>query len=262
MSNTNSMRLIPDSCGYVAVNGVNLYHEIYGNGTPLLYLHGGLGSGKDFRRCIPALRKQFKLIIVDRKGHGRSYDDGEPFSYTAMADSMDAFLTALGVDAAHVLGWSDGGIVALQLAGRYPNRVKKLIAVGANYRLEGMNPDSIEWTRIRLNVENPGLADIEKEYRAISPMPDNYPKFIRETRAMWLRDPMIKKDDLARITAPTLLMIGDRDMITPEHTLEIHALVKKSQLCILPNTTHFVFAENGHTAVKIYLRFLKEKVDL
>lgn len=241
--------------GYLEVNSVKLYYEIHGEGTPLLYLHGGLGSSKDFTPCIPALSEKFQVILVDRKGHGRSYDDNEPFSYAGMAVSMDAFMEALGIPKAFVIGWSDGGVVGLHLASRFPDRVKKLVAVGANYLVEGLQPDSIAWTKNNLTIENPSFADMEKEYRQVNPMPGNYPKFIRETQAMWLHDPLIAREDLTRIAAPTLLMIGDHDLITPEHALEMHSLVAGSQLCILPDTSHFVWAENTDIAIKLILRF-------
>jgi pimeloyl-ACP methyl ester carboxylesterase len=260
MANDQKRMLQPDSSGYVEINNVKLYYEIFGEGTPLLYLHGGLSSSKDFRRCIPELCKDFKVITVDRKGHGRSYDDNEPFSYSLMADSMNSFLEALGIEAAHVIGWSDGGIVGYHLASKYPARVIKLIAIGANYLVNGMTNTPLEWITTQLTAENISkvFPAMEKEYKESSPNPGNFPKYINGTREMWLRDPLIAKDELTKITAPTLLILGDKDDIRFEHMLEIHSLVKTSQLCVLPNTTHFVFVENAEIAVKIFLRFLKE----
>ncbi len=243
--------------GYIEVEQVKLYYEVHGAGEPLLYLHGGLGSSKDFAPVLPLLSEHFQVILVDRKGHGRSCDDGESFSYAGMARSMDAFLGSLGVASAHVIGWSDGGVTGLHLASRFPGRVKKLVAVGANYLVEGLQPDSIEWTKNKLTIENPSFADMEKEYRVVNPMPGNYPKFIRETQAMWLANPLVPEDALEHITVPTLLMIGDRDLVTPEHTLALHAHVKGSQLCILPDTSHFVWAENAEIAATLIRKFLK-----
>ena len=140
----------PVASGYVEVNGVKLYHEIHGRGEPVLLLHGGLGSSEEFAPVIPALAAHYKVILYDRRGHGRSYDTPEPFVYAAMAAEARAFMDAIGVASAAVVGFSDGGVVGYHLASAYPGRVTRLLASGANYRVNGMTPATIEWIKTRM----------------------------------------------------------------------------------------------------------------
>ena len=249
-----------DSCGYIEINNVKLYYEIFGQGYPLLYLHGGLSSGKDFQKYITEFSKNFKVITIDRRGHGRSFDNNKPYSYSSMADDMNLFLEYLNIDSAFVIGWSDGGVVGYHLASKNPSKVKKLVAVGANYLVNGMTKSSIDWITNQLTVEKISLSfpEVENEYKKLNPNPDNFSKFINNTREMWLRDPYILKEDFIKINIPVLLIAGDKDDILLEHMIEMYSLLKKSQLCILPNTTHFVFDEYSDTVTKILSEFLEE----
>ena len=251
--------LKPDSSGYIDVNQVNLYFEIYGKGTTLLYLHGGLSSSLDFEKYIPEFSKHYKIIMIDRRGHGRSYDNDEPYSYDSMAEDIQAGLNVLKIDSVDVIGWSDGGVVGYHLASKFPTRVKKLIAVGANYLVQGMTETTIEWITSQLNLQ--GLyehyPEIVTTYRAQNPNPQNFDQFVEKTRAMWLRDPYIAKEDLLKITIPVMLVAGDRDDIRLTHMQELHALIRNSQLCILPDTTHFIFDQYNDTVIIIFLSFLR-----
>jgi len=246
--------------GYVEIYGVKLYYETAGSGPPLLYLHGGLSSGKDFSKYVPELSKDFKVITVDRRGHGRSYDDDRPYSYSSMADQMNSFLERMGIRKASVIGWSDGGVVGYHLAGRYPSRVTRLAAFGANTLVGGMTESSIEWIKTQLTPDNidQAIPSIGNEYRRSNPQPGNFSNFIVKTREMWLRDPYISKEDFQKISVPVLLVAGDRDDIRLEHMIEMHSLLKASQLCILPNTTHFVFEQRNETVIRILLEFLRQ----
>lgn len=249
-----------DSCGYIEINNVKLYYEIFGQGAPLLYLHGGLSSSNDFQRYIPEFSKNFKVITIDRRGHGRSFDNDEPYSYSSMADDMNLFLEYLNIDSAFVIGWSDGGVVGYHLASKNPSKIKKLVAVGANYLVNGLTKSSIDWITNQLTAEkiSQSFPEVEDEYKKLNPNPDNFDNFIHKTRNMWLRDPYILKEDFIKINIPVLLVAGDKDDIRLEHMIEMYSLLKKSQLCILPNTTHFVFDEYNDTVTKILSAFLKE----
>ena len=261
--NTQSINAIADEvqaypAGYVEINRVKLFYKITGEGSSLLYLHGGLSSSKDFDKYIPEFCKRFKVITIDRRGHGRSFDNNEPFSYSSMADDMNLFLEYLKLDSVFVIGWSDGGDVGYHLASKYPSKVRKLVAVGANYLVSGLTESGLDWTKHQLTVE--GLAksypQVEKEYKSLNPNPENFPSFVRRTRDLWLRDPYIAKEDFMKITQPVLLMAGDKDDIRLDHMLEMHALLKNSQLCILPNADHFIFDTYSDTVADILIEFL------
>jgi pimeloyl-ACP methyl ester carboxylesterase len=259
MSASAQHRIGADSSGYAKINNVKLYYEIFGEGAPLLYLHGGLSSSRDFQKYLPEFSKYFKVITIDRKGHGRSYDDDEPYSYASAADDMNSFLEYLHIDSALVIGWSDGGVVGYHLASKYPAKVAKLIAVGANYLVNGMTESSIDWITNQLTVDNisKSYPEVEEQYRKLNPHPENFAKFINKTRNMWLHDPYISKEDFMKIDMPVLLVAGDGDDIRLDHMIEMHSLLKKSQLCILPNTTHFVFDEYIDIVTRILIEFLK-----
>jgi pimeloyl-ACP methyl ester carboxylesterase len=260
VENKNGNEIIADSSGYIEIKKVKLYFEIHGEGTPLLYLHGGLSSSLDFSKYIPELSKHFKVITFDRKGHGRSSDDDEIFSYASMAEYTNLFLDKIGISKAFVIGWSDGGVVGYHLASKYPFKVIKLIAVGANYLVEGMTELSIEWIKNQMTVEEISRTypSVESDFKKLNPEPNNFQNFIAKTREMWLRNPYISNEDFVKINVPVLLIAGDRDDIRLEHMFEMYSLLKKSQLCILPNTTHFVFDEYNDTVAKILSEFLKQ----
>jgi pimeloyl-ACP methyl ester carboxylesterase len=245
----------------VDVHGIKLYYEICGDGPPLLLLHGGLSSSADFQQNIPDFSKSYKVVTIDRRGHGRSYDNADPFSYAAMAEEMKAALDVLRIPSTFVVGFSDGGVVGYHLAGKYPAAVTKLVAVGANYRVDGMTPEAVEWTKTRLTPEHlpRDYPQVVADYKARSPEPARLNDFIAKTKALWLQDPYVAKEDMMRIRAPVLFVIGDKDDIRFEHMLEMRALIKNSQLCVLPNATHFLLWEKPGIINPIILEFLKEK---
>ncbi|MCU0291162.1 MAG: alpha/beta hydrolase [Thermoanaerobaculaceae bacterium] len=248
----------PVASGYVEVSGVKLYHEIHGRGEPVLLLHGGLGSSEEFAPVIPALAAHYRVILYDRRGHGRSYDTPEPFVYAAMATEARAFMDAIGVASAAVVGFSDGGVVGYHLASAYPGRVTRLLASGANYRVNGMTPATIDWIRTRMTTaaiaeDVPGLV---ASYAARGPAGGDLASFLKRSQDLWLRDPYIGADELRRITIPVLLLAGDTNDLTPEHMLEIHRLIAGSQLGIVPNCNHFIVSRKPALFTMLALDFL------
>lgn len=243
---------------YAEVRGQRLYYRISGQGPNLLLLHGGLSSGEDFHKILAALSGSFRVITVDRCGHGRSSDSGEPFVYAAMAEETKAFLDLLGITSTSVLGWSDGGVVGYHLASRYPALVTKLVALGANVRVDGMAAETVQWLQGR-SVPDSLLADLPEvaaDYRRLSPNPERLLDFIRRSRDLWLRDPYITVEELKRIASPVLLIAGDRNDIRVEHLLEIRASLQRAQLCIIPGGSHFVMQEKPHLLLPVIMDFL------
>lgn len=257
---------IPDSVvqvtsGYADINSVKLYWEATGEGEPLLLLHGGLGGSDYFSKLIPSLTGSFRVITVDRRGHGRSYDNGEPYTYAAMADETAAFLDHLQIASVNVLGFSDGGVVGYHLASTYPAKVRKLVAVGANFRVNGMTDETIEFTKNRLTPE--GLREtfpqIELEYRATNPQPENFESFLTRSNELWLRNPYLTDEQMMGIQAPVLFIVGENDAVRIEHVLLMRTLVENSQMCVLPGATHFVLGENPKVVLPILMDFLSER---
>jgi len=244
---------------FLKIDGLNLYCEIVGTGEPLLYLHGGLSSSRDFDAYVPVLSRSFKVILIDRRGHGRSEDNGRPYDYASMAAEMNRCLEKLEIDSAYVVGWSDGGVVGYHLASKYPHRVKKLVTIGANYRVAGMSTEALEWLAANHTADalKKQLPELETQYRKENPDPANFEAFLTRSRDLWLRDPYISKEEFSRIGVPVLLVAGDRDDIRLEHMVEMKGLLKNAQLCIVPKASHFLIAERSELFLNVLRQFLK-----
>jgi pimeloyl-ACP methyl ester carboxylesterase len=228
---------------YAVVNGYRMYYEEYGKGRPLLLLHGGLNTiHSSFEKQIPEFARSYHIIAPEQLGHGHTPDVSRSFTYRQMADDTADLLRQLKIEGADVVGWSDGGILALLLARHHPALVRRLVVSGTNVRVEGMASTK----RLR---EMPGpelaktLPDAWREaYERLSPDgPDHWPVVVTKAQAMWLTPVTLEHADLAAIRAATLVVSGDRDAITLEHTVEIFRSLPGAQLCILPNTGHPTF---------------------
>jgi pimeloyl-ACP methyl ester carboxylesterase len=212
---------------YATVNGIKLYYEIYGQGEPLLMIHGNGGSINIFLYQIPYFAMHYKVIAVDSRAQGKSEDLQDSLSFEMMADDFSTLLDKLRIDSCYVLGWSDGGINGLLLAMRHPEKVKKLAITGAN-----LWPDT---TAISAADYKWGL----DFYDTLGKMPQT-PE-IRHTRKLVglnVFQPNIKPQQLQQIKCPTLVIAGDHDIILTEHTVYIAKLIPGAFLWILPNSSH------------------------
>lgn len=205
---------------YATVNGINLYYEIYGSGTPLVILHGNGGSINSASQQIDFFKKKYKVIAIDSRGQGNSIDDTTALNYDIMASDVNELLNQLHIDSAYVWGHSDGAILALLLAIEHPQKVKKAIAYAAN-----LTSDTVAIV----------LSDYKSmQHKAYS---TRNPK-VKQLYIMMLQHPHIALSDLHKIKAEILVMSGDHDVIQLSHTLDIYKNIEKSNLCILPGATH------------------------
>jgi pimeloyl-ACP methyl ester carboxylesterase len=241
---------------YADVNGHSIYYEIHGHGEPLLLLHGGTAFIESFYMQIPALAKEFRVIAVDSRGHGRSPDSAKTLGYASMAADMAALLDSLGIRRAFVVGWSDGGIMGIDLAFRRPDLVKRLVAIGANYRADGLTAGEIEKTKT-MTADDEGLAPVRDFYGYIAPDPGHWPVLVEKVKAMWLAEPQYTNAELARITAPALIIAGEHDMIRKEHTLEMSRLIRGSRCEIIPGASHRVPLEKPELINGMIISFLR-----
>jgi pimeloyl-ACP methyl ester carboxylesterase len=235
-------------------DGVKLYYEVYGAGEPLLMVHGNGGSISDLRGQIAHFRRRYMVIAMDSRDHGRSADSAGPLTYEKMTDDLAALLEHLKVGPANVLGWSDGGIEALLLGIRHPAKVKKLVAMAAN-----LNPTADAFSPDVLALIKSMMADIPAAER-------DTPAGRRSLKVtgMMLVEPHIDAKALEAITAPTLVLAADHDVIRDEHTVDIYHHVPNSQLAIFPNATHMIPFDDAATfnaAVERFLRTPFVKID-
>ncbi len=211
-------------------DGVKLYYEVYGAGEPLLLVHGNGGSIADLGAQIAHFRKRYKVIAMDSRDQGRSGDSPDKLTYEKMTDDLAALLDHLRAGPVNVLGWSDGGIEALLLGIRHPAKVKKIATMAANLNPgeDALRPDVIALVRSMIAAVPAADRDTPQGRRAL------------KVTGMMLDEPHIEVKALEAITAPTLVLAGDHDLIRDEHTVDIYHHLPNSQLAIFPNATHMV----------------------
>ena len=206
--------------------GFKMYYEIYGQGEPLLIIHGNGGSINNFLYQIPEFSKQYKVILADSRAQGKSVDKGDSLSYEMMTDDLDALLDNLHLDSCYVIGWSDGGIEGLMLAIRHPEKVKKLAVTGAN-----LWPDS--------SAIDPFVYNWAMNYnRQLAANTSDSVKNDRKLGHLLSYEPHMKLEQLHTIKCPTLVIGGDHDVILPQHTMLIAQNITNSYLWIIPNSGH------------------------
>jgi pimeloyl-ACP methyl ester carboxylesterase len=238
--------------GMADVNGIKLYYAIYGSGEPLLMLHGGLGHSDVWGNQIPAFAAKYKVIAVDSRGHGRSTRDDKPFGYDLMTDDVVALMDKLGIQKASIIGWSDGGIIGLDMAIRHPERLDKLFAFGANYNLSGLKDGIDKDPTFNAYIERAG-----KDYERLSATPKDYEAFVNAIVQMWTSQPDFSKEQLGAIKSPVAISDGEHDeAIKLEHTEEMAKLIPGAKLVILPNVSHFAFWQDPEPFNKAVLDFL------
>ena len=216
----------PTAGKYFNNKGVKVYYEIYGEGKPLVILHGNGGSIRGRASFIAEFSKKYKVIGIDNRCHGKTDCPAGYLTYDQMAEDVNQLLAYLKIDSALVWGHSDGGVIGLILAINHPDKVKKLLASGANLR-----PDS---TAVDAGIF-PLLDMIGKQAQGDSIHTKQYRLLVDQ--------PHIPDSDLKKIKSDVLIMAGDRDVIRNEHTLEIFNNIPGALLCILPGTTHMVFQD-------------------
>jgi pimeloyl-ACP methyl ester carboxylesterase len=241
--------------GYAPVNGIELYYAIYGEGPPLIMLHGGLGNTEYFAHQIPVFAKQYTVIAVDSRGHGRSSRDAQPYSYSLMASDVVALMDHLKIPKASLVGWSDGGIIGLDIAMNHPERVDKLFAFGANTNVAGLKPNIDKDPVFTKYIEIAG-----KDYARLSKTPTEYDAFVSQISEMWANQPNYKPDELAKIKASVAISDGEHDeAIRQEHNVEMANAIPGAKLVILPGVSHFAFLQNPEQFNRAVLDFLAAK---
>ena len=228
---------------YADVNGLRLYYEIHGEGPPLLILHGGTCSIELPRMEIPFFASAFQVIAPEQIGHGRTADATDrELHYHDMAEDTVELMRQLNVESAFVFGFSDGGIIGLDLAIHHPERVKKLAVTGANFRTDAYSPEAFEWLLTVKPEDWP--SNFRESYEQLSPDgPSHWPVFLGRLQRMWSLEPSYTLEEMASIKAPTMVIAGDRDIISPEHSVEMFRAIPESRLCIVPAARHGVLAK-------------------
>ncbi len=240
----------------VELNGHRTWARIgRGKGPRLVLLHGGFSSSASPLRSVgPRLARDFRVSAFDRRGHGRTADTDQPFHYADMADETIAFLEVLG-GRAHLVGTSDGGIVALLTAMKRPDLVNRVVAVGANFHFDAVANDQT------LKFEGPDFDAWAVAYGAVSPDGEAHAREVADKGLLLLAtEPTLTPSDLATITRPVLVMVGDDDVVDLAHTVVLYQSLPEAQLAVLPGASHAVLKEHTKLAAKMIQRFLTQRL--
>jgi len=252
---------------YASVNGLNMYYEIHGTGRPLVLLHGAFSAiGTSFGPMVPAFAQTRQVIAVDLQAHGHTADIDRPLTIAHMADDIAALLRHLGLANADLFGYSMGAGVALQVAIKYPDLVRKLVVASVTYTKDGLHPGLIEGLA-GLKPEYMMGTPWQEEYARIAPRPEDFPTLVAKVTAMNMQIPDLPAESIQAIKAPTLLIIGDSDIVRPEHAVEMFRLLgggvagdnaglPNSQLAVLPGTTHVTVVTHVDWLVSMITAFL------
>ena len=256
--------------GYAPVNGLKMYYEIHGKGDPVVLLHGSFMTiTNNWTDMIAQLSKSRQVIAVEMQGHGRTADINRDFSYENLADDIAAMLDYLKIKQADLLGYSMGGGVAMQVAIRQPEKVRKVVSISAFFRHDGLVKEALD-AFPQLTADTFKGSPIETEYKKLSPTPDAFPNFVKRVTAMALKPYDFGADKLKATKAPFLFIHGDADGVRLDHIAEMFRLKgdeihgdlrprSESRLAILPNTTHVTLMEKRNVIIPMTNDFLDAK---
>jgi pimeloyl-ACP methyl ester carboxylesterase len=256
--------------GYAPVNGLKMYYEIHGSGEPLVLLHGSFMTiPNNWTEWIGEFSKTRKVIAVEMQGHGRTADINRDFSYEHLADDVAALLDYLKIKQADLLGYSMGGGVAMQVAIRHPEKVRKVVSISAVFRHDGWVKEALDMFP-QLTADTFKGSPIETEYKKLSPTPTELPNFVKRVIAMDLKPYDFGADKLKATKAPFLFIHGDADGVRLDHIAEMFRLKgdeifgdmrprSESRLAVLPNTTHVTLMERRDAIIPMVNDFLDTK---
>jgi pimeloyl-ACP methyl ester carboxylesterase len=241
----------PDATGMAPVNGIRMFYATYGHGEPVVMIHGGLANSAYWGLQIPVLARQYQVLVLDSRGHGRSTRTPEPISYELMASDVLALLDFLKVRRTSLIGWSDGAIIGLRIAIHHPERLERLFAFAGNSDPSGT----------KKAIGSPAFAAygrrVEQEYKALSPTPDGFNAFRADLSRMWASQPRFTARQLQGITVPTWIVDGDHDeIIKRQDTAWMASQIPGSTELILPGVGHFAFLQDPAAFNEAVLRFL------
>jgi pimeloyl-ACP methyl ester carboxylesterase len=258
----------PVESGYVPVNGLEMYYEIHGSGRPLVLLHGNLSAiGTSFGKVLPKLSSTRRIIAVEQQGHGHTADIDRPLSIEQWAQDTATLLRHLKIEQTDFFGYSSGGAVALELALRAPTLVRKLVwAGGTSYSRDGLYPELLAAGEA-MKPEDLDGSTFQQEYASIAPHPENWHRLVAKVADLDRTTLGWSREAIQSVKAPTLLIIGDSDIVRPEHVVEMFRLLgggvvgdlvglPRSQLAVLPGTTHVTLVDRAEWLASMITEFL------
>jgi pimeloyl-ACP methyl ester carboxylesterase len=242
---------------YLSIFGTSIYYEEYGKGTALLLCNGGLSTISGFSNIIPELSKHFRVIVADPPGEGRS-EQADTLSFDLLEAYASKMIDLLHLDSLYVYGYSLGGTTALRLAADRPDKVKMTVVHSGAAGYDGLGP-GFGGDKVLPEMMEASPKFWLDEHLSKSPQKDKWKKYIQDFNKIWLNRNFVTAEKLQKIKSPVLIIQGDHDIIKPAHALQLFNAIAGSQLCILPNTTHFVLWEDPDLVKKPIIDFLMKK---
>ena len=229
----NSKIESPVKSGYSSVNGLKMYYEIYGSGQPLVLIHGGGSTIQTtFGRILEPLSRNRQLIAVELQSHGRTEDADRPLSFEQDADDVAGLLKNLGIEKADFFGFSNGGSTTMQIAIRHPHLAGRIVVASAMAKRTGLPPQFFEFMK-NASLENMPQ-QYQQAYKEVAPDPSRLLSMHDKCADRMLNFQSWSDEDIRSIKAPTLFIVGDKDIVSPEHAVEMYRLIPDCQLAILP----------------------------
>lgn len=237
---------------YINLRGHNVYsYEWENEGEAIVLLHGGLSKTASWDYImVPPLEARFHIFAYDRTAHGFTGDQADSLHFEFQAKEAIAYLEDVVKEPAHLIGWSDGGNIALMVAIQRPDLVKSIVAIGANYHYSGVMQ---AFDEINISEED------QAEYNLISP--DAPPTLLEKTvrmQAIWESEPTLSVEEISTIQCPVLVLVGDDDVISHAHTVELYEALPLGQLSVIPGTSHFVLKEKPALMNAVISQFLED----
>jgi pimeloyl-ACP methyl ester carboxylesterase len=243
---------------YVEIGGLKIWYDELGEGEPLVLLHGGLVTNDTWGPQMGEFGARFHVLAPERRAHGHTPDVEGPLSYDHMAADTIGFLETVVGGPAHLVGWSDGGNVGLLVAIARPDLVRKLVAISANFNTTGTSPEAAAALE-SMTPDSEDTAMFRQMYEAASPDgPEHWPIVFGKLMEMWTTQPNIAEADLARISSPTLVVAGDDDVISIEHTTTLYRAIPNAELAVVPGTSHVLTMEKPELVNRIILDFIEK----
>ena len=257
--------------GYASVNGLGMYYEVHGTGRPLILLHGALSTtAVDFGAVLPSLAKDRQVIAVEQQAHGHTADIDRPLTIDQMADDTVGLLRQLGIEEADLFGYSMGAGIALRIAEQHPDLVRKLAVASLAYNRDGLHPGLLDGLE-QLTPEALAGTPFQEDYAKTAPNPEDWPTLVAKVKELNRRIPEWPSETVQSIKAPFLLIIGDSDIVRPEHAVEMFRLLgggvigdvaglPRSRLAVLPGTTHITLVHRADWLSSMIGEFLDASV--
>ena len=238
---------------YIPINEHPTWVEDQASGPPLMLLHGGLSNCDEMLAAFGELADRFRLVAFDRKGHGRTADATSAFHYADMATETIGVLERMIDEPAHLLGYSDGGNVALLVALRRPDLVRSLVLISANYRADGLVPGIFDG----VDPDSELAAMLLDPYAERSPDgAEHFPEVLQKTLTMFATEPTMTEQELGRVLVPALVLAGDDDLVTLAHTCSLYESLGAGQLAVIPGASHLVVFEKPELLNRLVREFL------